>query len=192
MSNYYVKKRFEEYDEKKVEDAYKNIQNLSSVKDLTVFFDMDNTLFVYSTESNDKKSLKEENNPGFFANLPLMENARETVQALKDMGISCKIISAADPGQKREDKITSVKKNSLPFEEADILFVEHGKSKAEILSAMGYDITKSILVDDYCMNLFDWYNNGGLAIKKTFSGKKRNIPQVKDLKELVSFISNLF
>ena len=190
MSKYYTKKRIKEYDEAMVLNAISNIK-MAEKDQLTVFFDMDNTLFVYSTESNDKLSLKLENNPGFFANLPVMEFAKETIQAIKDMGISCKIISAADPGQKREDKIISIKKNELPFEDGDILFVEHGKSKAELLSNMGYDIEKSILVDDYCGNLFDWYEAGGLGVKKTFSGKKRNIPQVKELPELVFLIKSL-
>lgn len=190
MNKYYTKKRNEEYEETKVYNAISNIK-MAHKDQITVFFDMDNTLFVYSTESNDKKSLVEENKPGFFANLPLMEYARETIEALRDMGIDCKIISAADKGQKREDKILSVKKNNLPFKEEDILFVEHGRSKAELLQSMGYDIKKSILVDDYCQNLFDWYNAGGLGIKKTFSGKKRNIPQVHQLPELISIISSL-
>lgn len=189
MNKYYTRKRVVDYDEKLVLNAFKNVKKAG--KDLTVFFDMDNTLFIYSTESNDKLSLEKEKNPGFFATLPLMDNAKETIQALKDMGIACKIISAADPGRKREEKIISIVKNDLPFDKEDILFVEHGKSKAELLSSMGFDITKSILVDDYYKNLFDWYENGGLGVKKTFSGKKRNIPQVKELYELVPFISGL-
>lgn len=190
MNKHYVPKRTREYDEEKVLHAISNLK-IARKEERTIFFDMDNTLFIYSTDSNDRKSLVEENNPGFFANLELMEYARETILSLRELGYDCKIISAADEGPKRSEKIISIKKNELPFADEDILFVPHGKSKAELLASMGFDIKKCILVDDYCGNIFDWYDHGGLAVKKTFSNKKRNIPQVHNLYELVDLVKNL-
>lgn len=194
MNKYYTKIRHFEYNKEHLLQAIKNIESAKK-EDITIFFDMDNTLFIFSTNSNDNLSLMlQEQVPHFFAKLPMMRYAKETIDALKAMGFKCKIISAAKPGQPRIDKIESIKINNLPFDEEDIIFVEHGKSKAGLLASMGYDISKCILVDDYYRNLFDWYAAGGLGIKKTFSGKKRIIPQVKELNELIDlvqkFVSN--
>ena len=45
--------------------------------------------------------------------------------------------------------------------------VFNGENKSEQVRNMGYDLTKTILVDDYCKNLSDWIEAGGLAIKKS-------------------------
>ena len=67
------------------------------------------------------------------------------------------------------------------------VLVPKGEKKTDYVK----DIKHSILVDDYYVNLMTWMEEGGLAIKKTFSGKQRPIPQVMNLVEIFKVLYDL-
>ena len=73
------------------------------------------------------------------------------------------------------------------FGDEDIILVNKGENKADYIE----NIEKSILVDDYHQNIEDFYNAGGIAIKKTYSGKVRPIPQIESLVDIFSVLYDL-
>lgn len=177
-----------EYDKNIIKNILNTYKGLKP-KDVHLFFDMDNTLFIFSVNSRDDISLKLQENEGFFKNLKPMNGAPETLLKLKDLGFNIYILSACMDNEYCEKE----KKESLhihfPFiDEKNMIFTKHGENKAERITSMGIDIKKSILIDDYYVNLLNWMELGGLAIKKTFSGKKREIPQIKEYQVLENIL----
>ena len=69
----------------------------------------------------------------------------------------------------------------------DIILVPYGERKVDKVD----DVKHSILVDDYHKNINDWYLSGGVAIKKSYSGKPRPVPVVSNLIELFPVLREL-
>lgn len=188
---YYRKLRTEEYKKSIINKIKRQFKGLNPC-DVNIFFDMDNTLYIYSTESNDLASLKIQHNPGFFANLELCDKESPAVLAeLIKMGYKVYILSACCSEAVKADKRAALAKHFPFLTDEQIIFTMNGENKAEKIQERGIDLKKSILVDDYCVNLFAWMEKGGLAIKKTFSNKKRNIPQIHIFEELFGILKDL-
>ena len=73
------------------------------------------------------------------------------------------------------------------FRSEDIILINVGENKADYID----NPETSILVDDYYQNICNFYEIGGLGIKKTYSGKQRPIPQVESLVDLFSVLYSL-
>lgn len=171
--------------------AFKNLQRITGRKpeETNIFFDMDNTIFKYSVDRNDALSLKLQNFRGFFKNLEPFEEAPSVLAALVSLGYKVYILSSCmNDTYCMQEKRESLRKHFPFLEDENIVFVMNGQNKAEEIAKRGISVKDSILVDDYHVNLENWIRGGGAAIKKTYSGKKRDIPQVVDLRELFSIL----
>lgn len=179
------------YDVDKLLEIVKEFKDLDP-SEITIFFDMDNTTFKYSVDNNDLLSLKLQNYKGFFENLEAFDEAAEALKTLISLGYRVMILSSCcNDTFCMEGKRESIRRNFPFLKDEDIVFVMNGQNKAEEIVKRGIDITKSVLVDDYYVNLMNWMELGGLPIKKTFSGKQRPIPQVTDLREIEGILSTL-
>ena len=70
--------------------------------------------------------------------------------------------------------------------------VIYGIKLLEALKELNIENPKtSILIDDYYKNIQNFYEQGGIGIKKTYSGKERPIPQVESLVDLFSVLFEL-
>ena len=159
---------------------------------INLFFDMDNTLFIFSKDGRDDLSLIAQQFKGFFENLEPYPEGPRVLKKLIEMGFNVYILSSCMTNEYcRPEKRESLRKHFPFLKDEQIIFVNNGENKAQKIKEMGIDISKSILVDDYCVNLQAWMDEGGLAIKKTYSGKERLIPQVKNLNEIFGILEDV-
>lgn len=153
---------------------------------------MDNCLALFSIHGLMEKALSEMENRGYFEGLPALDDGTKVIPVLQSMGAQVKILSACiNTAYCKPEKRAWLAKHFPTISNEDIVLCEVGQVKANIIREQGGDITKSILIDDYGHNLIDWIDAGGFAIKKTFSGKKRNIPVIKNHVEIFKILYDL-
>lgn len=157
-------------------------------EDVTIIFDMDNTLCLYSRDGDDATALKLMWSKNFYKNLPCFQEAPATIELLQKMGFKVKILSSCiDSKYCKKEKKDWLHYHLPSIKDEDVILIDNGENKADYIK----DITTCILVDDYYKNLMNWYDAGGVAIKKTYSGKERPIPQVSSLVEIVGILWDL-
>ena len=178
-----------EYDEKLIKEIADRFSNEGlKPSDITIYFDMDNTLAIFSYFGNDDEALKKANRKGFYRNLQCFEEAPAVIETLQRIGFNVKILSVyLDTKYCKKEKIAWIEYHLPSISKEDIVLVPKGEKKTDYVT----DIKHSILVDDYYGNLMTWMEEGGLAIKKTFSGKQRPIPQVMNLVEIFKVLYDL-
>lgn len=142
-----------------------------------VYFDADNTLFLFSQFGHADESLKACYNKGFYKNLPVFQEAPMVVENLQKFGITVGILSSYYTGYAHDEKLQSYHYHFPSVDDKDIILVPYGKPKTDYVK----NIEHAILVDDYNGNINDWYRAGGVALKKSFSGKKRPVPTLVSL-----------
>lgn len=153
-----------------------------------VYFDQDNTLFRFSVYGRIDESLAQCYTKGFFKNLPIFQEGPDVIAALQRMGIRCRILSTlVDSPFCNAEKLESVHYYFPMIHDEDIILVPYNERKVDKVS----DVEHSILVDDFHRNINDWYLNGGVAIKKSYSGKPRPVPVVSSLIELFPVLREL-
>lgn len=163
------------------------MQNLKP-KDITFYFDLDNTLCLFSVHGKEKEALESMYQPGFYENLEMLDDGIKVIPVLQAIGFKVKILtSCIDSEYCKPEKINWVKKFLPFFKEEDIILCENGVSKTTYVD----NIEQSILVDDYGKNLMQWIEAGGYAIKKSYSNKKRNIDSVKNHVEIFKILYDL-
>lgn len=154
----------------------------------TVLFDADNTLYQFSTYGNIAKSLSLCYSKGFFKNLPIFPEAPTVIENLQKLGIRCGIVSAiVDSPFCNTEKRDSFSYYFPMIDDKDIYLVPEGTNKASIIP----DVEHTILVDDFHGNINDWYKAGGVAIKKSYSGKPRVVPVATSLIDLFPILHEL-
>lgn len=138
----------------------------------TIFYDMDNTLALFSIKGQEGESLEKMFEKGFFRNLPVLENAVIALKVLVKSGFDVRILSACvdSPFCKRE-KMEWLEEHFSFIPKDKIHLMEVGQNKAEVMKAQGVPVTGTYLVDDYSKNLHQWADNGGIPVKKRFSEK---------------------
>ena len=52
-------------------------------------------------------------------------------------------------------------------------------------------IKRVILIEDYYVSINDWYEHGGVAIKKSYSGKIRVVPVITSLIDIFYVLRDL-
>lgn len=178
-----------EYNEKQIKEILNNFKNKNfKPMDITIYFDMDNTLCIFSYNGRDDIALQKAKRKGFYRNLQCFEEAPIVIETLQAIGFNIKVLSSCiNTTYCKPEKIAWIKYHFPSIKEEDIILVENGHNKAEYIE----DISTSILIDDYYVNLMNWMDAGGVAIKKTFSGKPRPIPQVSNLTELFKILYDL-
>lgn len=170
MSHYnaeFINRRLCEFSEMMLE--YKGSRN--------VLFDADNTLYLFSQHGHDKEVARVCHNRGFFKSLPIFSEAPYVIENLQKFGIRVGIASTYSDGYSYDEKIQSYHFHFPMVNDRDIYLIPSGTSKADFVE----DIEHTILVDDYYVNINDWYAKGGVAIKKSYSGKPRPVPVVCSL-----------
>ena len=154
----------------------------------TLFYDLDNTLALFSIKGQEGEALERMFEEGFFRNLPILNNAMEALAGLMWEGHDVHILSACinSPFCKAE-KLEWIAQ-FLPFiEPHNIHLCDVGQNKAEMIG----DVVGTILVDDYHKNLEQWTEAGGIAVKKRFSEKKGYERVVRDHMEIFDIIEQL-
>lgn len=170
----------------------KNIESFKgmnySPSDITIYFDMDNVLCLFSIFGDEDTAVKRMFHKGFYKELPCFPEAPAVIENLQRIGFKVKIISACiDTPYCRPEKELWLHYHLPTLKDEDIILVNKGENKADYIE----NIEKSILVDDYHQNIEDFYNAGGIAIKKTYSGKVRPIPQIESLVDIFSVLHEL-
>ena len=154
----------------------------------TVLFDADNTLYRFSTYGMIAEAKRDMYTKGYFKNLHIFEEAPAVIENLQKLGVRCGIISKAiDSPYCVFEKRQSFSYYFPMIEEKDIYIIHEGEKKTDAIS----DIPNTILVDDYYMNINEWYYHGGVAIKKSYTGKLRPVPVVTSLIDLFVVLHEL-
>ena len=154
----------------------------------TILFDADNTLYQFSTYGNVAKSLSLCYSKGFFKNLPIFAEAPIVIENLQRLGLRCGIISAlVDSPFCNTEKRESFGYYFPMIKPEDIYLIPEGTNKTSVIK----DVEHTILVDDFHGNINDWYEAGGIAIKKSYSGKPRPVPVVTSLIDLFPILHEL-
>lgn len=153
-----------------------------------IYFDQDNTLYRFSMYQQVDTALSQCYTKGFYKNLPIFQEAPEVISALQRMNLRCKILtSLVDSPFCNDEKLESIHYYFPMIRDEDIILVPYGEKKVDKVN----DVKHSILVDDYHKNINDWYLSGGVAIKKSYSGKPRPVPVVSNLIELFPVLKEL-
>ena len=178
-----------EYNKELIQEIWNKFSNAGlKPEDITIYFDMDNTLAIFSYFGNDEEALKKANRKGFYRNLACFEEAPAVIEVLQKIGFKVKILSVyLDTKYCKDEKVSWIEYHIPSIDLKDIVLVPKGDKKTDYVD----DINHSILVDDYYANLMTWMEEGGLAIKKTFSGKERPIPQVNNLTDIFKILYDL-
>ena len=156
--------------------------------DITIYFDMDNVLCLFSVFGDEDIAVKRMFHKGFYKELPCFPEAPAVIENLQRMGFKVKIISACiDSPYCRPEKELWLHYHLPTLTEVTIILVNKGENKADYIT----DIERAILIDDFYQNIVDFYAAGGVAIKKTYSGKIRPIPQVESLVDIFSILYSL-
>ncbi|WP_324823552.1 5' nucleotidase, NT5C type [Sinanaerobacter sp. ZZT-01] len=178
-----------EYDNELINNNIENFKNLSlKPNDVDIYFDMDNTLCLFSPFGDVESSCRVMYQKGFYRELLCFPEAPSVLYNLQGIGFNVKILSSCiDSPYCRPEKLSWINYH-LPFvEDKNILLLPVGQSKSNLIP----NPERSILVDDYHANITDIYKHGGIGVKKTFSGKERPIPQVSSLVDIFSVLHNL-
>lgn len=153
-----------------------------------VMFDADNTLIKFSTYGKIEEAMQLCYNRGFYKNLPAYEEAEVVVECLQRLGFIVGIISAyIDTPFCYKEKMESFKYHFPTIKEEDIILVAVGSDKSSYIR----DLKHTVVVDDFHRNVSKVYAAGGLAIKKSYSGKPRPVPSITSLIELFPLLHEL-
>ena len=170
----------------KVITNFKQRRNLN--KPVTVLFDADNTLYRFSTYGMMCEAVSDMYTKGFFKNLSIFPEAPSVIENLQKMGIRCGIITTPiDSPYCVKEKLESFSYYFPMIKPEDIYICNAGDKKPDLFK----DISDIVLVDDFHKNINDWYKAGGVAIKKSYSGKARCVPVVTSLIDLFSVLNEL-
>lgn len=177
------------YDIALINNSIENFKRLNlKPYEVDIYFDMDNTLCLFSPFGDIETSCRAMYQKGFYRELLCFSEAPVVLDNLQNIGFNVKILSSCiDSKYCNPEKIAWVNYH-LPFvEDKNILLLPMGQSKSDLIP----NPEKSILVDDYHINITDIYRHGGIGVKKTFSGKERPIPQVSNLVDIFSVLHSL-
>lgn len=156
--------------------------------DITIYYDIDNTLALFSIHGKEEEALKNMHLKGFYESLPLLDDGVKVIPVLQSIGFKVKIISACiDSTYCKPEKMIWIKRNLPTMKEEDIILCMTGEDKTQFVE----DINRSILIDDYGHNLLKWARKGGYAIKKSYSMKRRNIDVINNHVEIFSILHEL-
>lgn len=153
-----------------------------------IYYDMDNTLALFSVKGEENQALEQMYEKGYFAKLPILDNAMETLASLMWDGYDVYILSACiNSPHCKNDKMKWLEKyfNFIPKE--NIILCEVGENKAEIIG----NVENCILVDDYHKNLLEWKRAGGIAVKKRSSDKAGYEYMVKDHMDIFDILEEM-
>lgn len=137
------------------------------MENIKYFIDMDGTTCRFHDSNHDYIEAMWEQ--GFYRQLKPFEKMVEALRQMSGDTMELHILSSyldTDPPFVTEEKYEWLEEYMSFIPKENIHFVECGKSKAECLKELGYEINpRCVLIDDYNANLEDWQHNGGTSIK---------------------------
>ena len=150
-----------------------------------VYLDMDNTLADFSITLGEPLALERMYEKGFFRNLAVMPDAAKMVNYLIRMGLDVHILSACiDSPYVHEEKIAWLNEH-LPMISIDKqVYTEAGKPKTLWVDPKG-----AFLLDDYGKNLREWRENGGMACRIDFTGRKEGHSVIYRLMDFIDYMA---
>lgn len=178
-------KRYAKYDLVKIWKTNRRIrkQNLH-INDISIFWDLDNTIYLFSEWGKDKEAVRKSEEEGFYETLPIFPGASSFLQFLMTLCPNVYILSKFPRTGADQEKIRSIQRD-MPFFPTDhILLIGLEEDKGDVIRKV-CNPTQAIIVDDYHANIIDAYNQGVVGIKKTYSGKKRPVYQISEFYELL-------
>jgi len=155
--------------------------------DITIYYDIDNTLALFSIHEREPEALAQMTEEGFYRNLPALDDGIKVIPVLQAMGFKVKLLSACiETTYCKAEKFDWIHEHTPTVKDKDVILMQAGQDKSTFVE----DISTSILVDDYGINLTNWMNAGGIAIKKAYSKKPRNIPVINNHVEIFIHLRN--
>lgn len=157
-----------------------------------LFFDMDNTLAIFSLSREHEKSvvLEKMYEKGFFAGLEPMPHARQVIRKLQTRGYEIYLVSVCIKSEYViPEKIQWVQRELPSVSLKNVHLLPIGDSKADLIQESFGELTSEyILIDDYHVNLQDWERKGGTAIQKLrpTDQVKHDYWHIKDLRQLLN------
>lgn len=179
----------EKYNEAQIKMVIDNFKSRNlSPNDITIYFDMDNVLCLFSIFGDEDIALKKMYHKNYFKELPCFPEAPAVIENLQRIGFKVKILSSCiDSPYCKPEKRLWLHYHLPTVKDEDIILISVGENKSNYIE----NVEKSILVEDYCQNIINFYDVGGVAIKKSYSGKKRPLPQIESLVDIFSILYNL-
>lgn len=153
---------------KKAEEMRKrNMKRKRMHKDVKrILFDMDGVLCIF----DDTKSIEEIATPGFFRTRKPDPAAVATLNMLYHMAnfsedMDLYIMSSVfNDDHSANDKLMWITDKFAWMSDAHVIFSEYGKPKASAVPD-GWNMSETVLVDDFTRNLREWRSEGGVGIK---------------------------
>lgn len=159
---------------------------------VTLLFDSDNTLFQFSVYGQAQNAIRSMYSRNFFKNLPIFPEGPTVIENLQRLGFRCGIVSSAiESPYCVPEKMQSYNYYFPMISEKDIFILPPGVSKADEMIKIYGSLKNVILIEDYYVNINDWYEHGGIAIKKSYSGKIRVVPVITSLIDLFYVLRDL-
>lgn len=159
-----------------------------SPEQITICWDIDNTLGRFNIYGRLQDSLDEMYTEGFYKRILCFSEGPTVIRNLQRMGFTNKIVSSyIDSPYCPKEKREWVHYYYDTIKDRDIILVPNGKAKTSIFK----DIKQLILVDDFHGNIMPWYAAGGVAVKKSYSGKQRPVPMITNLIDIFSVLREL-
>lgn len=186
------------YDKKLIKKTVKKFKKRElNIRDINIFLDIDNTLALFSQKGGDAIACELAQEDGFFEDLPIFHCVEDTLMDLTRLGANIWILSAYPLRPNHEDMHSARTEKDkwieryIPFIPKERrLLVPVGTNKAEIIDSV-CDRKTAIFIDDYGKNIIHAYEAGIVGIKKTYSGKKRPCPQVRDFYDIFKVLKKL-
>lgn len=180
------------YDSQLIQKTILQFKENNDEGPVILLFDADNTLFQFSVYGQEPAALRSMYSRNFYKNLPVFTEAPIVIENLQKLGFRCGIVSSAiDSPYCIPEKMQSFQYYFPMISEEDIFILPQGVSKAERMIEVFGSIKRVILVEDYYININDWYEHGGVAIKKSYSGKLRPVPVITSLIDLFYVLRDL-
>lgn len=158
-------------------------------KRLTIYFDMDGVLadFSKALEGQFERMYQK----GFFRNLEVIGNPNKVFETLQEKGFEVYILSACVNSPYCEiEKVEWLKEHCPAIKKENIILCKVGENKTDFLKT---PIHRSVLVDDYKVNLLKWQEEGGYAIKfgKKYKNHRPYTQIVRELSSVIPIIEKL-
>lgn len=184
-------KRYMKYDIRKIKKTNRRMKKAClNIKDVNIFWDLDNTLYMFCEKGKDKEAVAKSMEEGYYYNIPIFDGAAAFLKFLMGLCPNIYILSKYPRTGADIEKIMSIERDMPFFPKKNILLIGLDEDKGEVIKSI-CDPSKAIIIDDYCANIVDAYNQGVVGIKKTYSGKKRPCYQIKEFYDLLDVFKKL-
>lgn len=160
------------------------------INDLFIFWDLDNTIYLFSEWGKDKEQIKESEKEGFYTKLPIFPGASAFLQFLMTLCPNVYILSKYPRTGADLEKIAAIERDMPFFPKEHIILIGLDEDKGQIIRSI-CNPSKAIIIDDYHANIIEAYNQGIVGIKKTYSGKRRPVYQISEFYELLLVLKKL-